>query len=92
MLLVFAVLLAASVGAQVRPGANRSPDEPRVQAADAGDPQIGQRRFPRPPNRPLPNPQAGRQPGPNQIKRQRLQQMSLMALTSAVEFTYVTTV
>jgi Spy/CpxP family protein refolding chaperone len=79
MLLVLAALFAASVGAQVRPGANRLPDEPRVQA-DAGDPQIGQRRFPRAPNRPLGNPQAGRQPGPNQIKRQRLQQMVMQRL------------
>ena len=83
-LLIFAVLLAASVGAQVRPGAARPLQEPRAQAAEAGDPQVGQRRFPRGANRPLPDPQANRQPGANQIKKQRLRQMVMqrLALTS----------
>jgi Spy/CpxP family protein refolding chaperone len=80
-LLVFALLFAAaSVGAQVRPGANRLPAEPRLQATGAGDPQVGQRRFPRGANRPLPNPQPNGQPGPNQLKKQRLRQMVMQRL------------
>ncbi|HEY0386708.1 MAG TPA: Spy/CpxP family protein refolding chaperone [Pyrinomonadaceae bacterium] len=80
-LLIFTVLLAAaSVGAQVRPGASRPLDQSRVEAAEAGDPQIGQRRFPRGPNRPLPDPQANRQPGANQVKKQRLRQMVMQRL------------
>ncbi|MFL6212670.1 MAG: Spy/CpxP family protein refolding chaperone [Blastocatellia bacterium] len=80
-LLIFTVLLAAaSVSAQVRPGASRPLDQSRVEAAEAGDPQIGQRRFPRGPNRPLPDPQASRQPGANQVKKQRLRQMVMQRL------------
>ena len=52
--------------------------EPRAESTDAGDPQFGRRR-PFPPggvNRPpLNNPQANRQPGANQARKQRLQRV-----------------
>lgn len=81
ILMAFVVsVVAASVGAQVRPRANRLPDESRAESAEAGDPQLGQRRFPRGANRPLPAPQQNRQPGPNQIKKQRLRQMVMQRL------------
>jgi Spy/CpxP family protein refolding chaperone len=82
ILLVIAVWFAAtSVSAQVRPRANRLLQEQRIENADAGDPQFGQRRFPRGGvNRPLPGPQGNRQPGANQAKKQRLRQMVMQRL------------
>jgi Spy/CpxP family protein refolding chaperone len=79
LMVLAGMLVAANTSAQVRPGAGRMPDEPRVQA-DAGDLQVGQRRFPRGANRPLPGPQANRQPGANQLKKQRLRQMVMQRL------------
>jgi len=81
LLLVIAIWFAAAgVSAQVRPDANRQ--EPRIENLDAGDPQFGQRRLPgRGVNRPsVNNPQANRQPGANQAKRQRLRQMVMQRL------------
>ena len=81
ILLVIAVWLAAGVGAQVRPRAGRVLNEPRVENADAGDPQLGQRRLPRDGvNRPLPGQQGNRQPGANQLRKQRLRQMVMQRL------------
>jgi len=83
ILLVIAIGFAvASVSAQVRPRANRLLKEQPVDSADAGNPQLGQRRFPnRGVNRPpLNDPQANRQPAANQAKRQKLQQMVMQRL------------
>jgi Spy/CpxP family protein refolding chaperone len=80
LLLVAALLAAVSVSAQVRPRANRILKEQRLENADAGDPQLSQRRqggvrFP-----PFGGPQANRQPGANQAKKQRLRQMVMQRL------------
>ncbi|MFL6277740.1 MAG: Spy/CpxP family protein refolding chaperone [Blastocatellia bacterium] len=83
LLVIVAGFAAVSVSAQVRTRANPLLREPRVDSADAGDPQFGRRR-PFPPggvNRPpLNNPQANRQPGANQARKQRLQQMLMQRL------------
>ena len=81
ILLIIAVCLATSVSAQVRSRANRILNEARVESADPGSPQLGQRRLPRDGvNRPLPGAQGNRQPGANQIKKQRLRQMVMQRL------------
>jgi Spy/CpxP family protein refolding chaperone len=83
ILLVIAVwFAAANVSAQVRPRANRLPQEPRIESAGTDDPRLAQRRFPRDGvNRgPLGNPQVNRQPGANQAKKQRLRQMVMQRL------------
>jgi Spy/CpxP family protein refolding chaperone len=82
VLVIVAGLAATSVSAQVRTRANPLLREPRVDSTDAGDPQFGRRRpFPPGVNRPpLNNPQANRQPGANQARKQRRQQMRMQRL------------
>ncbi|HJQ23279.1 MAG TPA: periplasmic heavy metal sensor [Blastocatellia bacterium] len=77
LLTIFSGLAATSATAQVRPRANRILKEQRLEGA--GDPQVGQR-FPRGNRPPLNNPQANRQPGPNQVRKQRLQQLLMQRL------------
>jgi Spy/CpxP family protein refolding chaperone len=81
ILLVIAIWLAVGVSAQVRPRADRILNEARIESAAAGDLQLGQRRLRRDGvNRPLPGAQGNRQPGANQVKKQRLRQMVMQRL------------
>jgi Spy/CpxP family protein refolding chaperone len=81
LLVIVVWFAAASVSAQVRPRANRILREQRIESAGTDDPQLGRRRFPGGGvNRPLPGPQANRQPGANQAKKQRLRQMVMQRL------------
>ena len=80
LLVIAAGFAAPQVSAQVRPRMNRILKAQRLESA--GDPQVGQRRFPpggvnRPP---LNMPQGNRQPGANQARKQRLQQMLMQRL------------
>ena len=80
LLVIAAGFATPHVSAQVRPRMNRILKEQRLESA--GDPQVGQRRFPpggvnRPP---LNMPQGNRQPGANQARKQRLQQMLMQRL------------
>src|SRR2546423_4464186 len=80
LLVIAAGFATPHVSAQVRPRMNRILKEQRLESA--GDPQVGQRRFPpggvnRPP---LNMPQGNRQPGANQAQKQRLQQMLMQRL------------